>query len=208
MVKVGQKNVEYTVPTGFEDKERASVMGGYFMATTLTTYKLWYEVRIWAEANGYFFQNLGRQEFEGRPGDPPIEDSLIPVSSVSWRDTIVWLNALSEMKGFDPVYRDEDDNIIRDARESNAGVVDAAIQTNNDGFRLPTSDEWDMAARWKNDTELQMVLSLWVEDIGHHLTMQVLQQAQFGITTTINLSMKMQQALWHGIEMVPVVSNR
>ncbi len=36
--------------------------------------------------------------------------------------------------------------------DSNASVVNAAVQTENNGYRLPTGNEWEMAARWKHDT--------------------------------------------------------
>ena len=153
MVQVGEVNIDYLIPIGQEDDDTAIVTGGYLMARTLTTYALWYDVRTWAEANGYHFQNQGREGSEGTDGAEPTENRLHPVTRVSWRDVIVWLNALSEMRGFNPVYRDEHDEVIRDSRDANADVVDLAIQTDNNGYRLPTSDEWEMAARWKDDTE-------------------------------------------------------
>jgi formylglycine-generating enzyme required for sulfatase activity len=54
------------------------------------------------------------------------------------------------MTGLNPVYRTASDVIIKDSRDANASVVDAAVQTNNNGYRLPTSMEWEMAARWRN----------------------------------------------------------
>ncbi len=153
LVSVGTLGVTYTIPTGTDDSGTAEVDGGYLMATTQTTYELWYEVRVWAETNGYYFQNLGREGTYGIIGAEPTEAKKEPVTKVSWRDVIVWINALSEMTGLDPVYRTASDEIIRDSRDANGSVVDAAIQTINKGYRLPTSMEWEMAARWKNDSE-------------------------------------------------------
>jgi len=105
MVQVGEQGITYTIPIGSSDSGTATVEGGYLMATTETTYELWYEVRIWAETNGYHFDNLGREGDGGTIGAAPTEAKLEPVTTVSWRDVIVWTNALSEMTGLDPVYR-------------------------------------------------------------------------------------------------------
>ena len=153
MVMVGEKGVDYIIPTGTNDAGRAIVAGGYKMAVHQTTYELWYEVRVWAEASGYVFQNAGREGHNGTIGAEPTERMLEPVTTVSWRDVVVWSNAISEMHGYEPVYRTSDGDIITDSRHANGSVVDAAVQTDHNGYRLPTSNEWEMAARWKNDTE-------------------------------------------------------
>lgn len=153
MVMVGEPGVEYLIPMGTNDYGRATVAGGYQMAIYATTYEAWYEVRIWAEANGYYFQNQGREGHDGMMGAEPTESMREPVTGVSWRDAVVWTNAYSEMMGFEPVYRTPSELIIRDSRHTNGAVVDSAIQTNNNGFRLSTNTEWEMAARWKNDIE-------------------------------------------------------
>lgn len=152
MIEVGSSGVIYNVPTGIDDSGTAEVKGGYLMAETQTNYELWYEVRQWAEANGYYFQNVGREGNTGSDGASPTEEAKNePVTRISWRDCIVWLNALSEKRGFDPVYRTDEGNVIRDSRDNNKDVVDAAVQTENNGYRLATSMEWEMAARWQGD---------------------------------------------------------
>ena len=153
LVQVGEEDTDYLIPTGLDDEGRATVRGGYFMATTQTTYAFWFEVRLWAEANGYHFQNIGREGSTGDIGDMPTDASLKPVTSVSWRDVIVWLNAFSEKNGFEPVYRDGEGHVIKDARDDNAMVVDNAVVSDHNGYRLPSYNEWEMAARWKDDTE-------------------------------------------------------
>jgi len=150
LAQIGQFGTTYTIPTGLNDNKTTTVSGGYLMATTETTYDLWYEVRIWAETNGYHFQNPGREGKNGTIGAAPTENGLEPATTINWRDALVWCNALSEMFYRDPVYRTSGGDIIRDSRDTNAGVVDDSIQTEHDGYRLPTSDEWEMAARWRN----------------------------------------------------------
>jgi formylglycine-generating enzyme required for sulfatase activity len=147
MVLVGEPDEEYIIPTGINDDEEVYVMGGYMMATHQTTYELWYKVRIWAEENGYSFQLPGREGSHGERGQEPTVNMHEPVTDVSWRDVVVWLNALSEMTGLQPVYR-RGDIIIKDSADGS----EIWILTGYSGYRLPTSMEWEMAARWKHDT--------------------------------------------------------
>ncbi|TVP95357.1 MAG: hypothetical protein EA374_04180 [Acholeplasmatales bacterium] len=151
LVQVGEAGVTYTVPTGFNSTPRP-VEGGFYMAKTETTYALWYAVRIWAEAEGYHFQNLGQEGSRGAIGQAPSHALFHPVTKVSWFDTIVWLNALSEHQGLEPVYRDLAGHILRDSRNSQIAILEQVVRTNHPGYRLPSPYEWDMAARWKNDT--------------------------------------------------------
>ncbi len=133
-------------PSKMDDSGEASVNTPFWIAETQVTYELWYTVRQWALGNGYGFENAGVEGSEGTVGRAPTAQSQEPVTRVSWRDSIVWCNALSEMLGFDPVYTYQG-RIIRDS--SNAAACDNAVQTNADGFRLPTSDEWELAARYQ-----------------------------------------------------------
>jgi formylglycine-generating enzyme required for sulfatase activity len=149
-VRVGNADEKYTFPVGEKDREQATIEGGYWIATTQTTYEQWYEVRKWAEANGYVFQNKGREGSNGNTGKAPTESKKHePVTTITWRDAIVWTNALSEIMGFELVYRTKEGNIIRN---SNANIVDSAVQNDTNGFRLPTMYEWEMAARWRNES--------------------------------------------------------
>ena len=150
LVPVGVSGTTYTMPIGFCDTETTDIPGGYSISTTTVTYDVWYYVRLWAEGEGYGFLNPGQEGSEGTAGALPTDEGTQPVTGVSWRDVIVWLNAYSTFHGLDPVYRTPGGDILMD---SSSFATDSAVQTTNNGYRLPTSDEWEMAARWRNDTE-------------------------------------------------------
>lgn len=148
MIEVGESGQIYKFPVGDEVRS-AGVEGGYLMSSTETTYQQWYRVRIWAEDHGYVIENVGREGSNGALGEPPTERRHEPVTSISWRDAIVWLNAASEMTGLDPVYRTKEGDVIVD---TNDVMMDQTVATEHNGYRLPTFHEWDMAARWQNDS--------------------------------------------------------
>jgi formylglycine-generating enzyme len=106
----------------------------------------------WAKSQGYHFQNDGNEGSDGSEGLKPTSRMYEPVTGISWRDVVVWANALSDILDLDPVYRSSSGHIIKDSRDSNANIVDAAVQTDTNGYRLPTKDEWEMAARWRNSS--------------------------------------------------------
>ncbi|MFW5992488.1 MAG: formylglycine-generating enzyme family protein, partial [Halanaerobiaceae bacterium] len=81
-------------------------------------------------------------------GDYLTERRKEPVTDISWYDALVWCNALSEYLDYDPVYR-YNGEVIRNAQKENA--VLNAVQVNQDGFRLPTAEEWELAARYNED---------------------------------------------------------
>jgi formylglycine-generating enzyme required for sulfatase activity len=148
-VQVGYKNTLMNVPIG-SDNILTTVLGGFWIGTTEVTYDEWYDVRLWAEKNGYTFANIGREGHDGVVGAAPTSARDEPVTEVSWRDVIVWSNAKSQKDGFLPVYVSSDREILKNAKSP---IVDNAVQRYVNGYRLPTNNEWEMAARWLGTTD-------------------------------------------------------
>lgn len=152
-------------PTGISDSPQCiTVNYPYYMAKYEVTYALWKEVYDWATKNGYTFANPGNR---GAGEDNDTGKYIIfntghesdPVTNINWYDTIVWCNALTEYynakngKNLDCVYKDSTGNVIKNATDATIIVY---LTGKNDfnlsakGFRLPTSMEWELAARYKD----------------------------------------------------------
>ena len=132
--------------------ESTATVDSFFLAETEVTYQLWSEVKSWAESNGYTFGNPGVMGSHGS-GDSDMSTAH-PVTAINYRDALVFCNALTEYCNFKNnmnlvcSYTDGD-NIIRDSRDSNGTICDTAqIPASSNGFRLPSNEEWECAARY------------------------------------------------------------
>jgi formylglycine-generating enzyme required for sulfatase activity len=137
---------------------RTVTLSPYKMAKYETTYELWYEVKTWATSNGYTFANAGREGHDGTEGAAPTGSAKTePVTDISWRDAIIWCNAYSEMSGKEPVYYTYASytTVLR-VSTSDSGTSTAAdkavMKSSADGYRLPTEEEWEHAARGGSQT--------------------------------------------------------
>lgn len=162
MAIIGQSNYYYTFPVGATDYRTETLIGGFELAKTETTYQLWYEVRLWAEQHGYTFSNLGKEGSDGVIGALPTANSNKPVTNVNYLDVIVWLNALSELYELEPVYTLLEHQVIKDSG-IDLNDIYLLVNTENNGYRLPNYLEWEMAARWNNDT-VENTYSMLVSD--------------------------------------------
>jgi formylglycine-generating enzyme required for sulfatase activity len=98
------------------------------------TYNLWYAVYQWAIANGYSFADAGAGS------------GNMPVTTVNWRDVIVWCNAYSQETGLTPCYT-YSSAVIKDS--TNATACDSAVCVwANNGYRLPSEGEYQYAASY------------------------------------------------------------
>jgi formylglycine-generating enzyme required for sulfatase activity len=151
----------FNFPYNLTDESRA-LKYSYWIADAEVSYELWDIVREWAtktaesegETKVYTFVNSG-----ARGGGVTIQGqargSNHPVTNINWYDALVWCNALTEWynetytKTLTPAYQNEA-GVLRDATATE--VLDAVVPKNDvNGFRLPTSHEWELAARWRKD---------------------------------------------------------
>jgi formylglycine-generating enzyme required for sulfatase activity len=155
-------------PTGMYDESTATVADAYWIGETEVTYELWKKVYDWATsgttgtgAGEYTFANQGREGNDGTIGAAATNQE--PVTTVNWRDSMVWCNALTEWynahtgASVECVYTYSSE-IIRDSRDSNATACDNAIASSTaKGFRLLTSNEWELAARYRGTDTTNVV---------------------------------------------------
>jgi sulfatase modifying factor 1 len=141
-------------PTSTDDGGTATVSSAYWIGETEVTYALWITVYAWATdaargANQYTFANAG---VCGSAGSGSVQQ---PVTTVSWRDSIVWCNAATEWynakagTSYTCVYT-YSSAIIRNAGDATA-CDNAVASSTATGFRLLISNEYELAARWRNN---------------------------------------------------------
>ena len=171
MIYTNETEGEITFPATISETSTTVAMKKFFMGKTEVTWALWKEVYDWAVdadrgANVYTFQNIGQ-----KGNDAAADKSLQhPVTMISWRDVVIWCNALSEMTGAEVVYvangtnGTTDGGVLRSSADGAYGgnnvedvlKIEADTQTRK-GYRLPASMEWEYAARYRGSDSTNMV---------------------------------------------------
>ena len=147
-----------------------TTVSSFSLARYETSYNTWYEVLQWAKDKGYTIVKTGSEgEYGGIGSQTPMNTGKpkfveMPVCGITWRDAMVWCNALSEMCGLTPVYY-TDSNFKTPIKDSTGpasekledysvqpGQVDNPyVNKNANGYRLAYREEWEYAARKKKD---------------------------------------------------------
>lgn len=107
----------------------------FWIGQTEVTWQEWQKVREWAAKNGYDIGNVG---IGG--------GNNYPVHNINWHDSVKWCNALSEIKGLEPVYK-KNGKVYRSSefnKEDSAGIT---LVSGANGYRLPAALEWEFAAQ-------------------------------------------------------------
>ena len=143
---------------------RTVTLSPYEIAKTEVPYSVWYAVYTWAVDNGYTFANPGQEGCTGEAGAKPTEGSSEPVTTISWRDAVVWCNAYTEIvhSANDCVYYMSDGTTVlknatatyQEGGETKYECDRAVFNKTKKGFRLPTEAEWEYAARLQENKNL------------------------------------------------------
>ncbi len=154
-----------TFPRNENDAVQENVPARFIMGETEVSYRQWYAVYQWATdaargVNRYTFAHHGNEgAFTGATPKAasiaPTPGKNQPVAVITWRDSIVWCNALTEYYNDHKIPADPTLDIVYTtagtvARNSTSADCDSAIRTAGaKGFRLPSAIEWEFAARYR-----------------------------------------------------------
>ena len=151
--------LSFPINTG--DSAVGSVGTAYWIAETEVTYELWDTVRTWAEGTpGYTFANPG---LKGSSGSGSTQQ---PVTTINWRDAMIFSNALTEWYNekagtnytcvyytnaayTTPIKTSTNNNLPTEVCYVSGCEDVPYVKADATGFRLPTKREWELAARYK-----------------------------------------------------------
>ncbi len=133
----------------------AKTASSLYMSRTEIPYTLYQKVHRWSVANMYAFEpgftfdrdgDMGSMDLGNRDHGP-----MEPATDMTWLDAVAWCNALSEREGKTPCYY-ADPEFTKSFRKvkdrsgwKKAPTPTVYVKWDADGYRLPTSAEWQSA---------------------------------------------------------------
>ncbi len=161
-------------PTGHDNDTTGKIEAHFAMSETDVTYELWLKVYNWATDPNNQRYYIGPPGYVHNGSDKAgngLETSVstqYPATRVSWREAMVWCNALTEY--YNAHNRDDEEDLgfvymyagtTEPIRQSNNDIVSftdplsldlTEVDPQAKGFRLPTMLEYEFAARYIGTT--------------------------------------------------------